>query len=162
MNLAYLLIGGNLGNREKNLDTARLLVEKKIGKIINASSIYQTASWGITGQPDFLNQVLIVETKLTPAKTLQQILSIENDMGRIRTQKNASRIIDIDILFFNDEVIHLPGLTIPHPEIANRRFVLVPLLELAPNFVHPVLKRTIQALLSTSKDTLEVNPLGKT
>ena len=159
MNSAYLLIGGNLGNRIENLTKAISAIEKDIGKIIKVSAIYQTASWGITEQPDFLNQVLLVTTKFSAAETMQIILSVENKMGRIRTLKNASRIIDIDILFFNDEIISQPNLTIPHPEIQNRKFALIPLNEIAPQLLHPVFKQSIQNLLSTSKDKLEVKPL---
>ena len=159
MNSSYLLIGGNLGNRIENLTKAISAIEKDIGKIIKVSAIYQTASWGITDQPDFLNQVLLVTTKFSAAETMQIILSVENKMGRIRTLKNASRIIDIDILFFNDEIINSRLLTIPHPEIQNRKFVLIPLNEIAPQLLHPVFKQSIQNLLSTSKDKLEVKPL---
>jgi len=156
MNSVYLLIGGNLGNRTDNLARARLFIEMDLGKIVKASSIYETAAWGITEQPDFLNQVLSIKTKLSAQETMQIILSIENKMGRIRTQKNASRIIDIDILFFNDEVINQPGLTIPHPEIPNRKFVLVPLNELSARLIHPVLKKPVSQLLSVCRDKLEV------
>jgi 2-amino-4-hydroxy-6-hydroxymethyldihydropteridine diphosphokinase len=93
---------------------------------------------------------------------MQLILSIENKMGRVRTQKNASRIIDIDILFFNDEIISNENLTIPHPEIQNRKFALIPLNEIASDLVHPVFKQSIKNLLSTSKDKLQVKPLSKT
>ncbi|MEO5783559.1 MAG: 2-amino-4-hydroxy-6-hydroxymethyldihydropteridine diphosphokinase [Ginsengibacter sp.] len=160
MNLIYLLIGGNLGNRIVNLSIARDFIETEIGKIITASSIYQSASWGIIEQPDFLNQVLLVETKFSAEETMQLILSIENKMGRIRTLKNASRIIDIDILFFNDEIINRENLTIPHPEIQNRKFALIPLNEIAPDLMHPVFTKSIRNLLSTSKDKLEVKRLG--
>ena len=160
MNSAYLLIGGNLGDRVENLNKAKIFIQKDIGEIINTSSIYQTASWGITEQPDFLNLVLLVETELSAEEIMQLILTIENKMGRVRTQKNASRIIDIDILFFNDEIISLTNLTIPHPEIQNRKFALIPLNEIAPYFLHPVFKLSIQNLLSTSKDKLEVKPLS--
>jgi 2-amino-4-hydroxy-6-hydroxymethyldihydropteridine diphosphokinase len=156
MNTAYLLIGGNLGDRINNLDAAKNLINKAIGNIIKTSSVYETASWGIEEQPDFLNQVLLIETKLSAENIIKKIFSIENEMGRIRTQKNASRIIDIDILFFNDEVIDQPDLIIPHPEIQNRRFVLVPLAELSPNMVHPILKRSIAQLLSACNDDLKV------
>ncbi len=141
MNLAYLLIGGNLGNRINNLNAAKKCIETEIGKVIEASSIYETAAWGNKKQPDFLNQILIVKTKLSAKEIMQKILSIENKMGRIRTQKNASRIIDIDILFFNNEIIDQPGVMIPHPEIQNRKFVLVPLAALSPNLIHPILKK---------------------
>lgn len=160
MNLLYLLIGGNLGNRNENLSIAKDSIEKELGKMITSSSIYQTASWGITEQPDFLNQVLLVTTKFSAEESMQIILSIENKMGRIRTLKNASRIIDIDILFFNYEIINSQNLTIPHPEIQNRKFALIPLNEIAPDLMHPVFKRSIKNLLSTSKDELEVKPLG--
>ncbi len=160
MNSAYLLLGGNLGDRVENLVTARSLIETELGKIIKASSVYETAAWGITEQPEFLNQVLLVKTNLPAKKVMQIILSIENKMGRIRSQKNASRIIDIDILFFNDEIINQPNLTIPHPEIQNRRFVLVPLNEIASGLIHPVFKQSIKNLLSTTNDKLGVKPLG--
>ncbi|HEV8080331.1 MAG TPA: 2-amino-4-hydroxy-6-hydroxymethyldihydropteridine diphosphokinase [Chitinophagaceae bacterium] len=161
MNSVYLLIGGNLGDRVANLVTAISLIETELGKIIKTSSIYETAAWGITEQPKFLNQVLLIKTDLPSKKLMQLILSIENKMGRIRSQKNASRIIDIDILFFNDEIINKPNLTIPHPEIQNRRFVLVPLNEIASGLIHPVLKQSIKNLLSTTNDNLEVKPSGK-
>ena len=160
MNAAYLLIGGNIGNRIRNLSEARSHIENEIGEIIKTSSIYQTASWGITEQPDFLNQVLLIRSRFSAEEIMQLILAIENKMGRVRTQKNASRIIDIDILFFNDEIISDQNLTIPHPEIQNRKFALIPLNEIAPDFLHPVFKQRIKNLLSTSKDKLEVKPLN--
>lgn len=161
MNSVYLLIGGNLGDRIENLLLARSYIEKELGDIVRSSSIYETASWGIAGQPDFLNQVLLVQTKYNPERTMQLILSVENKMGRVRTQKNASRVIDIDILFYNDEIIDVPGLTIPHPEVQNRKFALIPMSEIAPDHVHPVFKKTIKHLLSTSPDRLEVKVLDK-
>ncbi len=161
MNSVYLLIGGNLGKRIENLVVAKSFIEKDIGKIIKASSVYETAAWGITEQPDFLNQVLLIKTKLAAEKMMGLIHSIENKMGRIRSQKNASRTIDIDILFFNDEIINRTNLTIPHPEIQNRRFALVPLNEIASGMVHPVFRQSIKNLLSTTNDKLEVKPLGK-
>jgi len=160
MNATYLLIGGNLGNRAENLAKARMNIEIELGEIIKTSSIYETASWGIVEQPDFLNQVLLLETNFSAEEIMHSILSIENKMGRIRTEKNASRIIDIDILFFNNEIINRPDLTIPHPEIQNRKFALIPLNEIAPHFLHPVFNQSIQNLLSTSKDKLEVRPLN--
>jgi len=120
------------------------------------SAIYQTAAWGNTDQPDFLNQVIIVQTKLTAWQTMQSILQIEKEMGRLRTVKNAPRIIDIDILFFNKEIIHTVELTVPHPQLQNRRFVLVPLNELSPNFKHPALKKNIHQLFIHCTDKLNV------
>jgi 2-amino-4-hydroxy-6-hydroxymethyldihydropteridine diphosphokinase len=160
MNITYLLIGGNLGVREKILARSRSFIKEDIGNIRKASSIYETAAWGITEQPDFLNQVIEVETKLSAQEVLNNILAIEIKMGRVRTRKNASRIIDIDILFFNNDIIHEPGLTVPHPEIQNRKFALVPMAEIAPGMLHPLFNRTIKELLSTSGDTLEVRPAG--
>ena len=157
MNKAYLLLGSNIGDRLSNLKKAKQLLKKQVGEVIECSSIYETASWGKTAQPDFLNQVLLIETKLTAAQIMEQILFIENEMGRVRTEKNASRIIDIDILFFNEEIIETKNVIIPHPQIQNRNFVLYPLDELAPQLKHPVLKKTIHELLLECKDILPVN-----
>ncbi len=162
MNSVYLLIGGNLGNRIENFNVAKAFISSELGKIIKTSSIYETAAWGITDQPDFLNQVLLIESKLPAQKIMQLILSIENKLGRVRTQKNASRIIDIDILFYNNEIINEMGLTVPHPEIQNRKFALIPLIDIAPDFVHPILKLSLKHLLSISKDKLEVKQLPNT
>lgn len=156
MNKTYLLLGSNMGNSQQQLATATRLIKKNIGKVTRRSKLYATAAWGNTNQPDFLNQVIIVETKLTALQTISSILSIEKEMGRIRTVKNAPRIIDIDILFFNKEIINETILSVPHPEIQNRRFVLVPLNELSPNFIHPVFQQSIHHLLKTCKDPLNV------
>lgn len=156
MNKTYLLLGSNMGNSKMRLSKAISLIHKQIGKTLRQSSLYTTAAWGNTKQPDFLNQVIIIETKLSAEQTMQSILSIEKKMGRIRTVKNAPRIIDIDILFFNKEIILQDDLIIPHPQIKNRRFVLVPLNELSPNFKHPVLKKTIHKLFIHCPDKLNV------
>ena len=159
MNKVYILIGGNLGNKYTNLQSAKEFLEKEIGNIEALSSIYETAAWGNNNQPNFYNQVLIIKTKFSAEKIMEKILKIETVMGRIRTEKNAARLIDIDILFFNDETINQKNLVIPHPEISNRRFVLIPLNELSPELYHPVLHKTISQLLATCKDELEVNLL---
>lgn len=159
MNRIFLITGGNIGDRKKSLKVAAALVEKRIGKIIRSSKIYETDAWGITNQSSFYNQVLIVESDFSANKVMQKILKIEKEMGRIRTIKNAARIIDIDILFFNNETVNKQNLIIPHPEIANRRFVLVALNELVPEMIHPVLKKSIADLLSICKDPLKVAPL---
>jgi 2-amino-4-hydroxy-6-hydroxymethyldihydropteridine diphosphokinase len=159
MNTIYLLLGSNMGNSNEQLLFAQKNIEDCIGKITLSSSLYSTAAWGNTNQPNFLNQVLIVETTLTAAKLLKVVLHIEKKMGRIRTIKNAPRIIDIDILFFNNDIIKTKNLAVPHPEIQNRRFVLTPLAELTPNFIHPVLKKTIQQLLIECKDKLNVQKI---
>lgn len=148
-----------MGDSKKQLTKAILLIGKKIGKVYRKSGLYQTAAWGKTDQPDFLNQVIIAETILTAELTMQAILSIEATMGRIRTEKNAPRIIDIDILYFNKEVIAQKNLLIPHPAIQVRKFVLVPLNELSPNFIHPVIKKTNHQLLSKCVDKLNVKKI---
>lgn len=156
MNKVYLLLGSNMGNSQKQLSKAIHYIEKQIGKLIRQSDLYTTAAWGNTNQPDFLNQVIIVETHSSALQTLQTILSIEKKMGRQRTVKNAPRIIDIDILFFNKEIIRQEQLTVPHPQLQNRRFVLVPLNQLSPNFSHPVLKKTVHQLFIHCPDNLNV------
>ncbi len=159
MNRLYLLLGGNQGNPEKSLKKAAGLINKSIGKIIRRSSLYQTTAWGNTEQPDFLNQVLVVETKLGARNCMETCLAIETAMGRLRSYKNAPRIIDIDILFFNKELISNPDLVIPHPAMQQRRFVLVPLNELSPNFIHPVFKQSVHQLLLLCPDKLNVNKI---
>ncbi|MBL7703345.1 MAG: 2-amino-4-hydroxy-6-hydroxymethyldihydropteridine diphosphokinase [Ferruginibacter sp.] len=156
MNKMYLLLGSNQGNSKIQLTKATRQIEKQIGGIIRQSSLYSTAAWGSINQPDFLNQVIIVETKLSAQQTMQTILKIEEEMGRIRTVKNAPRIIDIDILYYNKEIINQPELTVPHPQIQNRRFVLVPLNQLSPNLIHPVLNKTTHQLLINCPDKLNV------
>jgi 2-amino-4-hydroxy-6-hydroxymethyldihydropteridine diphosphokinase len=145
-----------MGNSTELLSNAIEEIENKIGPLLLQSNLYATAAWGNTSQPDFLNQVIKLTTNLQAAETLAIILSIEKNMGRIRTVKNAPRIIDIDILFFNNEIINQSNLIVPHPEIQNRRFVLTPLYEIAPQMIHPVLNKTIEQLLSQCPDQLAV------
>lgn len=159
MNKVYLLLGSNLGNSMGTLNLATIAIEQNAGKVLNASSFYKTAAWGNEDQPDFLNKILIIETKYTAAETLQIILKIETELGRIRTIKNAARIIDIDILFFNEEIINTQNLIVPHPEIANRRFVLQPLTEVSPDFIHPVLQKNMLQLLAACPDLLNVQKI---
>ena len=156
MNKIYLLLGSNMGNSSKHLSTAIIYVEKEIGNVIRQSSLYATAAWGNTNQPNFLNQVIVVETNLTAMQTMQTILQIEKKMGRLRSIKNAPRNIDIDILFFNKEIIEHKTLSVPHPQIQNRRFVLVPLNQLSPNFRHPVFNKSVHHLLIHCTDELNV------
>jgi 2-amino-4-hydroxy-6-hydroxymethyldihydropteridine diphosphokinase len=158
MNSSYLLIGGNEGDREAALSEARTHLETG-GAIAKASSLYETAPWGRTDQPWFLNQALLLETPADAPALLKTLLHIEERMGRKRLEKYGSRRIDIDILFFNDAIVRLPDLVIPHPEIANRRFVLEPLNEIAPDFCHPVLHQTVRELLLACTDRLEVKRL---
>jgi 2-amino-4-hydroxy-6-hydroxymethyldihydropteridine diphosphokinase len=160
MNKAYLLTGGNEGDRAFHMQQARANIELICGQVILISSLYETAPWGKPDQPDFLNQVLLIQTLLDPAKLLHSVLSIEKTGGRIRSEKNAPRTIDIDILFYNHLVLHEPGLTIPHPRIAERRFVLEPLCEISPDYIHPVLGKTISQLLLECTDELAVKKIS--
>ena len=159
MNKVYLLLGSNMGNSKSHLLTATRIIQKEIGTLLRQSSFYQTAAWGNTNQPDFWNQVIIVSTKMDAAQCMSSILEIEQKMGRIRTSKNAPRIIDIDILYFNKEIHNSPTLTVPHPAIAQRRFVLTPLNEIAPQFVHPVQHLTNHQLLIQCTDMLNVKKI---
>ena len=159
MNKIYILLGSNMGNSKKKLLEAQKHIQKKIGPILRKSTLYETVAWGNTNQADFLNQIIIVVSKFSAEEILKNILNIEHAMGRIRTLKNAPRLIDIDILFFNKEIIQKENLTVPHPAIQNRRFVLVPLNELSPNFVHPLLHKTIHQLLLVCPDKLAVKKI---
>ncbi len=156
MNKVYLLIGGNLGARFLNLEKARVLIGQRLGEIQEISSIYETAAWGVEDQPDFLNQVLVVLTALEPLDLLTMIHLIEEELERKRIQKWGARTMDIDILFYENEVIEVPDLIIPHARLHLRRFTLVPLCEFAPDFVHPVFQKTLLDLLLDCEDTLQV------
>jgi 2-amino-4-hydroxy-6-hydroxymethyldihydropteridine diphosphokinase len=159
MNRTYLLIGGNVGNRIKNLREARKQITVKCGVIIKQSAIYETAAWGKTDQAAFLNQVLLVETEFSAQEVLHRILKAELDMGRMRNEKFGPRTIDIDILFFNDDIIHEEGLTIPHPQLHLRKFALEPLNEIAPDLKHPSLGKTVHEMLRDCGDLLPVKKL---
>lgn len=161
MNEIYLLTGGNMGDRLHNLKQSLGLIEETVGAIVKRSSIYETAAWGFTEQPSFLNQVLCVTSTLGAETLLQKLLHIELELGRKRLQKMGPRLIDIDILFYGNQVISTPDLTVPHPRMAERRFVLTPLNEIAPDLVHPLLKKTIRQLLKDCPDQLEVKKLGE-
>ena len=151
-----LLLGTNLGNRENNLQLAISLLTGLVGNLIKQSSIYETAAWGLENQPNFLNQIIILSTSQSPKFLMKTILKIEKKMGRERLVKMGPRIIDIDILFYENRIINKPSLTIPHPRIQFRRFVLVPLNELQPNYLHPILNKSVKDLLIACTDTLNV------
>lgn len=155
MNKAYLLIGSNISDRKLYLLEAKHFLNT-IGHVAKVSSIYETAAWGKTNQATFLNQALLLETLLEATELLNNILGIEEKMGRNRLEQYGPRIIDIDILLFNNDVIHTTTLTVPHPAMINRSFTLIPLAEIAANIVHPVYKKSIQLLLNECTDTLAV------
>ncbi len=162
MNTSYLILGGNKGKRAENISKAIELIEKKAGTITKKSAIFETAAWGNTNQAAFLNQVIELKTNLNPFGLLKSILEIEIELGRMRDSKKwTARTIDIDILFFDAEIIDTPELKIPHPYIQERKFVLIPLMELASNLMHPISKKTIQALLLECTDNLEVKQWKK-
>src|SRR6187431_2652539 len=157
MSTAHLLIGGNLGDRKKNLLTAISLINEQCGPLTRSSSVYETEAWGKTDQPAFLNQALEISTSLNARQLMRSVLKIEEEMGRVRKEKLGPRIIDIDILLFENEIHDLRFLKIPHPEIQNRRFVLVPLAEINSNLQHPILKKSIAELLEECPDNLQVS-----
>lgn len=159
MATVFLLLGSNMGNSLEYLEEAQVLLEERVGALIQKSARYRTAAWGNTDQPDFINQVLKMETPLLPQDALGTILAIEKDMGRSRAEKWGPRTIDIDILYYEQEVINTPDLQIPHPCLHERAFTLVPLCELEPSFMHPVLKQTNSQLLHSLTDSLPVSKL---
>jgi len=158
--IAYLLLGGNLGDRRKNLELAIQLLNEEAGKVILVSALYETAAWGKEDQPDFLNQAIALRTNLSALKLLDKALEIEQKLGRIRKEKWGERLIDIDLILFGNEVINMEGkLQIPHPHMQNRKFVMQPLAEIAPDIYHPVLGKTILEIAGKISDNLEVNKL---
>lgn len=162
MNTAILLIGGNLGDRHQHLQMAAALLGEKAGRILAESALYETAAWGGVQQPDYLNQALVIETMLSASELLLLMMETEQEIGRIRREKWGSRVIDIDLIFFNQEVITLPQLKVPHPQMQYRRFVLEPLNELVPDWTHPILQLTIHQLLEACTDPLPVHKLSPT
>ncbi len=158
--LVYILLGSNQGNLAQQLDNACLAIENQIGSIENKSSFYQTAAWGNTQQAAFLNQVISVRTNLAPNETLEKLLGIETQMGRQRIEKWEPRIIDLDILFYDNIILKEAQLIIPHPYIQDRRFTLIPLVEMAPQMVHPLLQLSMEKLLEICPDPLMVEKMG--
>ncbi len=156
INGIYLLLGSNLADKRVNIQRAFNLIDLKIGKIILKSSLYETEPWGIKDQNKYLNQVLKLESQCSPRNLLKKCNEIESIIGRKRSEKWGERIIDIDILYYDDQVISDNELVIPHPEIQNRRFTLELLVELAPNLIHPILQKDQKQLLLECTDPLGV------
>ena len=163
----FLLLGGNLGDRQQTILEAKKHIALQIGKIELESSLYQTAAWGIENQPSFLNQVIEVLSSLSTQEILTQIEDIEKKLGRKRYQKWYARTIDVDILYYENQILEeeentetqQKNLKIPHPFLHQRRFTLVPLVEIAPHFVHPILHKTNTELLEECLDPLAVEQL---
>lgn len=157
MKKVFLGIGSNLGNRENNILEAVEKIRELIGPVVSASSIYETEPWGFRSENEFLNMVIEVETKLRPSGLLGRLLMIESLLGRVREGRHyTSRIIDLDILLYNNVIMKTKVLEIPHPKMHERKFVLVPLVEIAPGIVHPVLKKNIRELLEECPDKSRV------
>jgi len=156
----YLLLGSNEGKPEVNLHQAKLLIGQKAGEIVQQSSIYETEAWGVKEQQAFLNQAILIETNLSPFTLLTTLKDTEKELGRVETSKWGPRVIDIDILFYGNQTVDLPELKIPHPYLQERRFTLVPMVEIAPGFVHPVLGKTMEGLLRDCEDNSEVRLKG--
>ena len=157
MSTVFLGIGTNLGDRESNLREAILKIEEHIGMVLKSSAVYETAPWGFDAENDFLNMVTEVSTSRTPDEIMKQILMIESMLGRDRSQdRYSSRVIDIDILLYDNLVIEQKGLKVPHRLMHERKFVLVPLCELAPDMVHPVLKKSMKVLLEECRDRSKI------
>ncbi|WP_247237905.1 2-amino-4-hydroxy-6-hydroxymethyldihydropteridine diphosphokinase [Telluribacter sp. SYSU D00476] len=152
----YLLLGANLGDRLSTIQRAATLIGERVGAVTKGSSVYQTAPWGVEEQPAFLNQALVVETALAPEEVLRHLLDIEHELGRVRYERWGARDIDIDMLYYGHLVMDTARLTLPHPRLHERRFALVPLAEIAPDFVHPVLGVENATLLKQCPDEGEV------
>jgi 2-amino-4-hydroxy-6-hydroxymethyldihydropteridine diphosphokinase len=152
MNIIFLQLGSNMGEREEYLKNASELLATEIGVIQKESKIYESVPWGVENQSNYLNQVLEIRSELSAEEVLERVLQIEDKIGRIRNEKWGERIIDIDVLLFNDSIVEKDGICIPHIHLHNRKFVLIPLNEVAPSFIHPKYNKTIEELLSECKD----------
>lgn len=151
MSIAYIGIGSNLGDREENCEKALALLEQKGIKTLKRSSMIETEPWGVREQPKFMNMAVEVTTDMVPTQLLLKLKEVETELGRTETTRWGPRIIDLDILFYNDIVMNSPELEIPHPHMREREFVLIPLSEIAPDKIHPVLKKSVRELLQEIK-----------
>lgn len=145
-------LGTNVGNKKTNLENAILLIKNEVGSVINQSKVIETKPWGKLDQDDFLNQIIVIETCLYPLELLEKLKQIEVKLGRIKTQKWGERILDLDILFYENYIFQSPSLIIPHPFIQDREFVLLSLNELFPDKIHPKLRKSFKELMHDCKD----------
>jgi len=160
MSKVFLGIGTNIGDREHNLREATEKIEEHIGIVLRSSSVYETAPWGFIAENDFLNMVVLVETIHSPSELLKRLLMVESLLGRSRNaERYSSRTIDIDILLYEDQIIEADGLSIPHPLMHERKFVLEPICELVPDLIHPVLKKSMSVLLEVCRDRSRISKL---
>lgn len=153
---AIIHLGSNIGDRKANLDQAIQHISRFAGQCIATSKHYETEAWGETAQDDFINQAIMIHTEIAPKELLATLLNIEEKMGRVRVKKWGPRSIDIDLIFYDDLVIEEKGLQIPHPRLHLRNFVLIPLLDIAANFEHPIFKKSIEELYIDCRDESEV------
>lgn len=158
--VSYILLGSNQGQRKLYLKKAIAAIEQRCGSLVKESAVYETAAWGNTKQAAFLNKIIVIRTPLSPDALMQELLTIELELGRIRNEKYGPRTIDLDILFYDNLVYHSPKVTLPHPAIQDRRFVLIPLAELSARKIHPVYRKTINTLLNECADLLPVKKLN--
>jgi 2-amino-4-hydroxy-6-hydroxymethyldihydropteridine diphosphokinase len=153
MNIVFLQLGSNLGNRESLLQDAITEIENRVGRVIEKSKVYESTPWRVEGQENYLNQILKVKTELLADDVLVTILDVEKELGRVRLEKWGERLIDIDIIFYNDAIIETPQLCVPHKHMHERMFVLTPLHDIAPDVVHPKYNKTVVELLEQCRDT---------
>jgi len=162
MHQVFLSIGGNLGNKRANFDKVYTHIQNELGCIVLRSSVYETPPWGFDSEDSFWNQVLCIETLLNPSEILEKIKNIDAAYGRKRNSEGySSREMDVDILYFEDKIIETENLTIPHPLLHKRLFVVVPLAEIAPDWVHPVLKLTSVEMLNNCEDKSEIKKVSE-
>lgn len=153
----FLSLGGNLGNTQEIFERCYPMIENKVGPIIEQSSLYRTAAWGLTEQADFINQVILLESDLRPEEILTEIQAIEQALGRERKITWGPRTLDLDILFIDQQIIQKTDLQVPHPHIQDRKFILIPMQEIAGTYEHPVFHKTMIQLLQETNDETAVN-----
>ena len=152
MNIVFLQLGSNLGNRKLLLEDAIIAIAERVGEVVKRSKVYESTPWRVEGQENYLNQILKVETELQADTVLSIILDIEKNLGRLRLEKWGERLIDIDIIFYNDSIIETAELCVPHKHMHERMFVLIPLHNIASDMVHPKYNKTVDELLQICTD----------